>query len=107
MRELARDSMTTLCVTHQMGFAREVPLPAPHKPADRIHELCRAFVLDLAVGFADDAVTRMVVEQPERHLVEGRLDRGDLGQDIDAVAVVLDHSLQAADLALDTTQAGL
>jgi hypothetical protein len=36
-------------------------------------------------------------------LAERRLDRGDLGEDVDAVAVVGDHGLDAADLALPRT----
>ena len=53
----------------------------------------------------DDAVARVLVEQAERDLVERGLDRADLGQDVDAVAVVLDHPLDAADLALDALHA--
>ena len=48
----------------------------------------------------------MAVEQAKRDLLERGLDRRDLGQDVDAVAVVLDHPLDAADLALDAAQAG-
>src|SRR4051812_22929216 len=46
----------------------------------------------------------MVVEEAERNLVERGLDRGDLREDVDAVAVRLDHALHAADLALDPAQ---
>ena len=41
----------------------------------------------------------------ERDLVERGLDRGDLGEDVDAVAVLVDHPLDAADLSLDAAQA--
>ena len=37
-------------------------------------------------------------------LVERRLHGADLGQDVDAVAIVVDHALDAADLALDAAQ---
>jgi copper chaperone CopZ len=47
----------------------------------------------------------VVVEQSERDLVERGLYRADLGQDVDAVAVVFDHSLHSTDLALDATEA--
>src|SRR4051794_34275154 len=46
----------------------------------------------------------MVVEEAERNLVERGLDRGDLREDVDAVAVRLDHALHAANLALDPAQ---
>ena len=55
---------------------------------------------------AEHAVARVVVEQPERDLLEGSLDRADLGDHVDAVAVVLDHALDAADLALDALEPG-
>jgi hypothetical protein len=46
----------------------------------------------------------VIVEQTERDLVERRLRSGDLGEDIDAVAVVLDDPLDAANLPLDPSQ---
>jgi hypothetical protein len=49
----------------------------------------------------------VAVEQPQRHLVEGGLDGRDLGDDVDAVLVLVDHVGHAADLALDAAQAGL
>src|SRR3954462_2525289 len=77
---------------------------AAHEAPDGRHQLAGAGVL-LGVGAIDDAVARVVVEQPQRDLVERGLDRGDLGQHIDAVAVLVDHALDAADLALDAAQA--
>ena len=53
---------------------------------------------------SDHARMGVSVEQPERDLVEGGLDRRDLGEDVDAVAVLLDHALDAAHLALDAPQ---
>src|SRR4051794_20636518 len=77
---------------------------AAHEAPDGRHQLAGAGVL-LGVGAIDDAVARVVVEQPQRDLVERGLDRGDLGQHIDAVAVLVDHALDAADLTLDAAQA--
>ena len=68
--------------------------------ADGGHELV-GLVRLLVVGGAHHAVPRVVVQQAERDLVERGLDGGDLRQDVDAVAVVLDHALDAAHLALD------
>ena len=43
-------------------------------------------------------MARVVVHQAQSDLVERRLDGGDLGQDIDAIAVFVDHVLHAPDL---------
>jgi hypothetical protein len=58
---------------------------------------------DLAApgGRLDHAVRQVVVEQPERDGLKRLGRRRHPGQDVDAVLVVLDHLLQAADLALD------
>ena len=48
----------------------------------------------------------MIVEQAEGDLVERGLDRGDLGEDVDAVAVLLHHPLDAAHLTFDASQPG-
>ena len=48
----------------------------------------------------------VAVEQPERDLVKRRLNLGDLGEDVDAVAVLLGHPLDATDLALDPGETG-
>jgi len=71
-----------------------------HQARDGRHELLRPLGL-VVVGGAEDAVLRVIVEEPERDLVERGLHGRDLRQDVDAVAVVLDHALDAADLALD------
>ena len=52
----------------------------------------------------DDAVREMVLEQPDGDSLQGALGGGDLGQDIDAVRVLVDHPLQPADLPLDAPQ---
>src|SRR5215217_1155313 len=46
----------------------------------------------------------VVVEHLEREAFEGRLDGSDLREDVDAVAVVLDHPFDAAHLALDPVE---
>ena len=63
--------------------------------------------LVLLVWFcADHARVRVAVEQAECDFVECGLGGADLGEDVDAVAVVLDHSLDPADLTLDPLEAG-
>ena len=47
----------------------------------------------------------VILEQLRADLLERRLDGRDLGQDVDAVAVFLDHPLDPAHLALDPVQA--
>src|SRR3712207_9583839 len=63
--------------------------------------LLRALLLELLLGGADHAVPGMVVQEPERDLVQRGLDGRDLREDVDAVALLVDHPLDAADLALD------
>ena len=61
--------------------------------------------LALLVWFGTDhAGLGVPVEQAERHLVERGLRRRDLREDVDAVAVVLDHPFDPADLAFDALQ---
>src|SRR4051794_18332805 len=82
------------------------PLSPAHQPADGAHQLVGlvARVVRAAVA-VEHAVARVAVQQAERDLVQRRLDGGDLGQHVDAVAVVLDHARHAADLTLDPGQA--
>jgi hypothetical protein len=49
-------------------------------------------------------VIQVLVEQTDRDALERASDRGDLGEDVDAIRVVVDHPLEAADLALDPPQ---
>src|SRR4051812_21562304 len=67
--------------------------------------------LDLEFGFGasggerlTDAVLEVVFEQLKGDGLEGLGGGGDLGEDVDAVLVLVDHSLQAADLSLDPAQ---
>src|SRR3954469_102757 len=66
---------------------------------------------DLLVGLGasgprrlDDAVAEVLLEQPQRDGLECLGHRRDLGEDVDAVLLVLDHPLEAAGLALDAAQ---
>src|SRR4051812_11586557 len=93
----------TLSLAPRRTQTRRSGSAAAHEPADGRHQLAGPRVL-LGVRPIDDAVARVVVEEPERDLVERRLHRGDLRHDVDAVAVVLDHSLDAADLPFDAAQ---
>ena len=54
---------------------------------------------------AHHAVTHVLVEHAERHPIEGGAGRGDLGEDIHAVAVLFDHARDAAHLALGAREA--
>ena len=54
---------------------------------------------------AGDTVPQVVVEQLEGDALQGTRRRADLGEHIDAVGVVLDHPLQATNLALDAAEA--
>src|SRR5690606_29798103 len=46
----------------------------------------------------------VLVEQADCDVAQRAVDRGNLLEDVDAVDVLVDHPLQAADLALDAAQ---
>ena len=48
-----------------------------------------------------DAVLEVLVEKMQPDALQRLGGRGDLGEHVDAIGVVLDHALQAADLTLD------
>ena len=52
----------------------------------------------------DDAVAHVLLEQAEGDRLQRLRHRRDLGEDVDAVLLLLDHPLQAAGLALDAAQ---
>src|SRR5262245_42714960 len=54
---------------------------------------------------AGDTVAHVLVEDLERERLERGVHGRDLGEDVDAVAVVLDHPLDPPHLALDPVQA--
>lgn len=74
-----------------------------HQALDRGHQLLGALVLKFGRS-ADHTVGRMILEQSQGHLVQGRLDCRDLGYHVDAVAVALDHRLDSPHLTLDPAQ---
>src|SRR4029079_3321734 len=81
-------------------------LSPTHQPADGAHQLVGLVGRFARAAVAlDQAVARVTVQEAERDLVQRRLDGGDLRQDVDAVAVLVDHARDAADLALDAGQA--
>src|SRR6478672_1852324 len=86
--------------------AARAPLSAAHEPADSGHQL-GGLLVALALGCAEHAVRGVVVEHPEGDLVQRGLDRADLGENVDAVAILFDHPRHAADLALDAPQTPL
>ena len=53
------------------------------------------------LGGIKHAVLEMVVEQTSRDPLEGTGQGGDLGEDVDAVLIVIDHLPDAADLTFD------
>src|SRR5215213_3793818 len=80
----------------------------PDEPRDGLGGLA-----DLLLGLAaagsggrDEAVAHVLLEQAQRDRLERLRHRRDLGEDVDAVLLVLDHALQTAGLALDPPEAG-
>src|SRR5215471_9338985 len=82
------------------------PLSGLHQPGDRLGRLVNLHVRDVAAlgDCLGNAVSQVVFEQAKCHRLQRPGRRGHLGEDVDAVLVVLDHLLQAADLALDPAQ---
>src|SRR5215212_2088820 len=81
-------------------------MSGPHETRDRFG---RFLELDLGLrpaglGRLEHAVAHVLVEQTERDRLESLCHRRDLGEDVDAVLLLLDHALQAAGLALDAPQ---
>ena len=88
------------------GCAPWVVRSGPHEAGDRVGGLAD---LGLALGVGrlggvNDAVAHVVLEQAEADGLEGLGGRGDLGEDVDAVRVLLDHAGDAANLALNAAQ---
>src|SRR5690606_16725062 len=77
----------------------------PHQPGDG-----PARLVDLLGGVVPGgdrlvhAVVEVVVEQGEGDALEGAGRGGDLGEDVDAVRVLLHHAVDPAHLALDAAQ---
>src|SRR5215211_1316819 len=49
----------------------------------------------------------MVIQQQHRHPAQGGVDRRDLGEDVNAISVLVDQPLQPADLTLNPAQTQL
>src|SRR5439155_6776934 len=92
-------------------IAPQVRCPASARPREAMNRIQQLRSLRRRIRFvawrqrAGDAVADVLVEHPERERLERRVHGGDLRQDLDAVAVVLDHPLDTAHLALDAVQA--
>src|SRR3954452_19361398 len=92
-----------------VGSAVAVPATSarPGEPLDGGHQLVDLLV-DLRAAVSDriaNAVIGVIGKQLERHPVKRPLDRGDLGEHVDAVRLLVDHAPQPADLALDPREA--
>ena len=73
------------------------------RPTAAISSSVRA---SLQLGLAaDHAVCAWPSSRPSATLSSAACDRRDLGQDVDAVAILLDHPLDAAHLPLDAREA--
>jgi hypothetical protein len=81
-------------------------LAASKQASDGGHHLRGALVALVLTGL-DHAVAGVVVEQAERNLVQRGLRGADLGEHVDAVAVLFDHPLDSLDLAADPAQSDL
>src|SRR3954454_4552428 len=75
-------------------------LPRAHEPLDGVHQL-----IDLLLPAFADAVADVILHHADRDAVERRPRRRHLGQDVDAVPLVLDHRLKPAHLPFDALQA--
>src|ERR1700749_1438818 len=91
------------CWRERRGEGALARSAASEQPSDRGHHLFGALVLLLGLG-ADHARVRVPVKKAERDLVERRLGGAALRDDVDAIAVVLYHSLDPTALALDALQ---
>jgi hypothetical protein len=52
-------------------------------------------------------MAQVVIQQQHRDPTQGGIDRRNLGEDVNAVGVLVDQTLQTADLALDASQTQL
>src|SRR5882724_236568 len=82
----------------------ERSLAPARQPSERAHQLTELLLPCLRLG-VHQAGADVILDQADGHLVQRRLDGRDLLQDVDAVAVLLDHPLDAADLPLDPGKA--
>src|SRR6185437_3552517 len=92
------------------GFAAPIVAPSANagEAVDRVEQLAALLGRDLLVAGGQrsgHAVVDVLVEDLERHRIECGRDGRDLGDDVDAVAVLFDHLLDASHLSLDPVQA--
>src|SRR6187401_969984 len=79
-------------------------------PSEAVHGFEELLALRLRFGCiarregARDAVVHVVIEDLEGEALERRVHGSDLREHVDAIAVVLDHPLDAAHLALDPVE---
>ena len=77
-----------------------------HEARNRGGGLCQ-FGVGLGASVCDrltDAVAEVGVQEFQGDCLEGFGDGRDLGQDLDAIGVFVDHPLQTANLALDAAE---
>ena len=90
------------------GEASAARLSCPQESRDRGRGL-RDLLVRAVTPFAHrvpHAVAEVVLDQADRHRLQRPGHRGDLGQDVDAVDVLVDHALQPPHLALDAPEPG-
>src|ERR1700723_2664889 len=80
---------------------------SPLGAADHIHQFSNlAALIGLVAGHDSvlDAMGDMVAQDLLLNTAQCRFRRRDLGDDVDTIAIVLDHARKPADLALDSFQ---
>src|SRR2546425_2398323 len=84
------------------------PSPAspspPRQPRHGGHELFHLLVAASLLDALAHAVPNVSVQQPDTDSPQGGIDGVQLRQDVDAILVLVDHPLQAANLSLDSTE---
>ena len=90
-----------------VGFLSQARALGPDEPRDRLGGFPDFLVRGVAAfgHRLGDAVAEVLLKQAERDRLQGLSGGRDLGEDVDAVLVLVDHPLQAADLAFDPAQA--
>jgi hypothetical protein len=76
-----------------------------HQPTDRSHQFINLlFGVLWSLALALHAVAGVAVEQTQRDPVQRRLSGRDLGEHVDAIAVVLHHARDSVDLPLHASK---
>src|SRR5699024_955197 len=104
------------CVHGERGQCGQNCMCSPHETASSgLHEASDGLggFLDFLVGFGaaglggpDDAVLKVVVQEGEGDVLQSGGDGADLGEDVDAVGVLIDHAVDATGLSLDALESG-